>query len=255
MTGALPPPDRFDAGAEPPNPLVLVHRLLRGRYLAAFVLALVFALPFAYAGFKLRGPKYKSTGLVRIAPMLPKLVYDTNENQLLPHFDSYVQAQVMILASRRVLDRAAGSKDLVAAGWPQGPAGIGQLERSLQVLCPPRSEMITVSVRHADPVQAKAAVNSVLTAFEEIQREMGGSKGTLQEATLTSLETQREQEVRQKKAEIAALAKPYGTTDLEPIFIRKGETVDAMDAQLRSIETQIQVIKRQQAGAPAADDG
>lgn len=250
MPAGLPPPDHFDAGAEQPNPLMLVHRLLRGRYLAAFVLALVFALPFAYVGFKLREPKYRSTGLVRIAPMLPKLVYSTNENQLLPHFESYVQAQVMILGSRRVLNRAMENAELKASGWPQGTAGIAALERSLHVNCPPRSEIITVSVRHADPVKAKAAVNAVLGAFAEVQQELTGTNGTLQEATLASLETQREQELRQKRNEIAQLAKPYGTTDLDPIFNRKAETVASLEAELRSVEAALDVLRRQQEGAP-----
>jgi succinoglycan biosynthesis transport protein ExoP len=247
----LPPPDRFDGGADAPNPLLMVHRLLRGRYLAAFVLALVFALPFAYVGFKLREPKYRSTGLVRIAPMLPKLVYDTEDNRLLPHFESYVQAQVMILSSRRVLNRAVANKELEAAGWPRGEAGIAALERSLEVKCPPRSEMITVSVRHTDKYLAKAAVNAVLGAFAEVQQELGGSAGTLQEATLASLATQHEQELRQKRNEIATLAKPYGTTDLDPIFSRKAETVAALEAELRAIEAAIDVMRRQRTGAPA----
>jgi capsular exopolysaccharide synthesis family protein len=253
MTAGLLP-DRFDAGAEPPNPLLLAHRLLRGRYLAAFVLALVFALPFAYVGFKLREPKYRSTGLVRIAPMLPKLVYSTNENQLLPHFESYVQAQVMILGSRRVLNRAMENKELIASGWPQGGAGIAALERSLNVNCPPRSEIVTVSVRHADPVRAKAAVNAVLGAFAEVQQELTGTGGTLQEATLTSLETQHEQELRQKRNEIAQLAKPYGTHDLDPIFARKSETVTALEGELRSVEAALDLLRRQQEGAPDPAD-
>lgn len=254
IPAGLLPPDRFDAGAEQPNPLLLAHRLLRGRYLAAFVLALVFALPFAYVGFKLREPKYKSTGLVRIAPMLERLIYATPDNQLLPHFDSYVQAQVMMLSSRRVLNRAMENKDLIASGWPQGTAGVAALERSLEIKCPPRSEMITVSVRHADPVRAKAATNAVLAAFGEIQREMSGSKGTLQESTLLTLETQNENEVRQKRNEIATLAQPYGTTDLDPIFARKAETVAALEGELRSIEAQLEILRRQRAADSAAPE-
>lgn len=241
----LPPPDRSAGPAEPPNPLLIVHRALRGRYFAAGLLGLLFALPFAYVGFTLREPLYRSTGLVRVAPYLDKLVFDRPENETIPHFDAFVQTQVMYLSSRRVLDRAMMNPELLAAGWPKGPAGIQELERSLTVVNPPRSEMISVSVTHRDPNLARLAVNAVLGAYEEMQEELSGAKATSQDQTLTALETQHTNELRARKAEVAELAKAYGTTDLTPLFNRKAEQVMALENELRLIESQIQMLETQ----------
>jgi len=85
--GALPPAEQ-----QVENPLLMVHRRLRGRYPLAIALAILFAIPGAYVGWNLKKPKYLSTGIIRVAPTLqPILYHESPENEVPPMFDAFVE--------------------------------------------------------------------------------------------------------------------------------------------------------------------
>src|SRR4051812_38226328 len=78
------------AGAEPAegesqaNPLLVVHRLLRGRYLWAVALGLVGLIGGGIGGYLATKPTYQSAGLVRVRPTLPRVLYENDQNSMLP---------------------------------------------------------------------------------------------------------------------------------------------------------------------------
>src|SRR2546430_2077942 len=82
------------------SPVKKVQRLLRGRYKVAVVLAGIGALCGAYFGWTSQQPKYSSEGIVGIKPVIPSIL--TNDKTL-PYYDKFVQSQVNIIASQRVL--------------------------------------------------------------------------------------------------------------------------------------------------------
>src|SRR4051794_28122550 len=55
----------------PPTPLKKVHRLLRGRYFIAVILALIGAVAGGAAGFLSQKPGYSSTGTIAISGVIP----------------------------------------------------------------------------------------------------------------------------------------------------------------------------------------
>jgi hypothetical protein len=81
-----------DATAVQPavNPVQHVHGLLRGRYWIAILLALLGAVGGAVGGYKIQAPEYTSTGLIRVQPSLPRVLYQNEQNGLMPMFDAYM---------------------------------------------------------------------------------------------------------------------------------------------------------------------
>src|SRR4051794_2985264 len=79
--------------APPANPLVQVHSLLRGRYWIAIPLALIGLAIGAPVGYRLTKPIYKSTGAVRVKPVLPRVLYQNEQNAVMPMFDSFMESQ------------------------------------------------------------------------------------------------------------------------------------------------------------------
>lgn len=57
-----------DAGAAAANPLVLAHRLLRGRYAWAAGLGVALGAPLAWLGYTSKQPMFTSEGVVEILP-------------------------------------------------------------------------------------------------------------------------------------------------------------------------------------------
>ena len=75
----MPGPAQFSDSAEPmANPLLLIHRLLTGRYHWAILLGMVLAMAGAAVAYKSIKLVYTSTGLVRILPYLPRILYTTS---------------------------------------------------------------------------------------------------------------------------------------------------------------------------------
>src|SRR5688500_1562122 len=98
------PDAQSPADVPPTNPLVQIHRLLRGRYWLAITLAVVGGCVGTYFGYRLAVPEYQSAGLIRIKPSLPRILYPNDENGMLPMFDAFVESQATLIKSQRVTD-------------------------------------------------------------------------------------------------------------------------------------------------------
>lgn len=165
------------------NPLLLIHRQLRGRYRLVVLLGVLLMLCGGLSGYILMPPKYESKGVVRITPTLPSVLYHSEENQIPPMFESYLTTQAVIISSRETL-AAALANGLVQAGWPAGTKGIEELSRSMDVRRIRNEQVITVSVTNRDPKLAKAAVNAVLTSFVKQEHDVSGSTSSAREKAL-----------------------------------------------------------------------
>lgn len=252
LPASLTAPDRGPGSSDQTSPLLLLHRCLRGRYPIAVALGLLLAAPFAFLGYHATTPKYRSTGLVRVMPTLPSVAYRIEENQLPPLFDSLVTTQAAILRSRRVLDLAVNDPKLRASGWPAGVQGVALLERTLTVTNERNSELIKVTVTHTDARQAQAALNAVLSAFEEIQDEFSGTNATQREQKLTLLQSQLSKDLRDLQDEILNLSLEHGTANLDPIYHSRVNDITRLQEELAVLDRQIDAIEAQQAAATAA---
>src|ERR1700683_95739 len=85
----------------------LILRALRGRYRLTLMLALLAGTIGAAIGWFWAGPLYRSEGMVRIASALPAVIQQTDQNQPIPMFESFMQAQQELVTSRNVLDKVA----------------------------------------------------------------------------------------------------------------------------------------------------
>src|ERR1700728_31881 len=86
--------------------LRMLGRTLRGRYWLTFALSLLIGGIGAGVGWFWAGPLYHSEGMVRIASALPAVLEPTDQNQPIPMFESFMQAQQELLTSRSLLEAA-----------------------------------------------------------------------------------------------------------------------------------------------------
>jgi capsular exopolysaccharide synthesis family protein len=218
---------------------VVIHRHLRGRYLLATGLALALALPAGLLGYIAIKPRYTSTGIVRVAPTLPKSLYDIEENQQLRSFDSFVAAQASTLESARVAEMAVEDRALRAAGWTPGPAGVTELSKSLEVSLKRGAEIINVSVSHPNPTLSKEAVNAVLRAYDKIQREKFGSRLSDKEQDLVQRQSEAERDLQSIRDEIGKVQQVPGTEDRDGIYAMKVESQLQLESEVARIDAQI----------------
>ncbi|MCH7961059.1 MAG: hypothetical protein IIC49_01860, partial [Planctomycetes bacterium] len=199
---------------QPANPLLLLHRVLRGRYALAIVLGGVLAVPCSIAGYFVLQPKYTSVGLVRVlVSHQPEL--DVNElNDPQGSLDTQVNTQAAMLRSERV--KSAAVKNLREVGWPGATRGLRMLDGALTVAPQRRTDLVRVSATHTDAVLAKAAVNEILRAYMEIQEGESGDFMKLQEDVLEELGKDLEARLGTLNRDRSSIETNFETSD--PVF-------------------------------------
>ncbi len=228
------------APAQPVNPLVFVHRLLRGRYRWAVPLALLAAPVGAHLGYNALPPLYTSEGLVQVQYSIPKVLFETEENAPLDSLDQFAEAQARFLSDRRVLDKALEDPKLHEAGWPGGFDGLAQLRSSLEIARPRRSSLIFVRVTRPDPAQAQAAVNAVLRAYEELFGERDGLVKTTRERALENIERELSNRASSLRTSIFEVAEETGSADtLRRLHESRASALDEMERRIAELELEL----------------
>jgi len=82
------------------------HRALKGQYRFAALLAAGGTVLGAIIGSQLGQRVYSSTGLVRIASVLPQVMHETDQNRPMAMFDGFIAAQRDVMLSRDVIEGA-----------------------------------------------------------------------------------------------------------------------------------------------------
>ena len=243
-TDAWMEPEGAQSGSQAPapNPVLLVHRALRGRYLLAIAIGLVLAAPGAFVGYKLMPPVYTSEGRITIDPTRPVVLYENEINDAITGFESFIQSQSSTLQSPRVLQGAADR--LVDDGHlPPNAANWVELQKATDVIVQRGSRDMRVLVTMRDPRLAERATAMILAEYIEIAEENAMGSWTNQissvEEILDVARVDRESALKDARA----IAEQEGTLDLDRrrLFVQ---------GQLELLERQIQAIKIERPAVP-----
>jgi capsular exopolysaccharide synthesis family protein len=250
---ALPMPELPQSTHE--NPVLAVHRHLRGRYRLALLLALLLGAPLAAIAYLCVPPAYTSTVLIRVAPQITLTLakpQDIPEAQVPAYFDSFVGGQSALIGSRRVLDMALSDEKfgLRAAGWPAAPEGLALLSRSLDVSNRRATELIVATVKHKNPVLAQKAANAVLDAYNTVREETGSSNITSKERDLRDRQTQLQNELGSLRGQVDNFAMQYGTDDVEQLQTAKLAEIVKYDNMISSLDVMLVQHSDGQAASP-----
>ncbi|MEO1008340.1 MAG: hypothetical protein AAFX79_07220 [Planctomycetota bacterium] len=244
--------DASPGGSHAPNPLLLVHRALRGRYVLAGVIGLCLAVPGALAGYRAKAPVYTSTGVVTIDPNQPVIVSASEENSTIPAFDSFLNSQSRIIQSPRILQNAAD--ELATQGkWPAGLEGRGALQSALQVSVPRGSRDIVVSITDTNPTRARNAAQAVLATYMDIVVSQLNSEtertNAFREELMAGYEAQRNRLLGEAQQAIAE----RGIADLDQRRRFVQEQIENLDREIQALQTQLPPEAAE--GDAAVDDG
>jgi capsular exopolysaccharide synthesis family protein len=227
-----------ESGTDYPSesPIRWLRRVLRGRYRLAIGAAALAGCIGAVAGYFSLPPKYESRGLIRIEGTPPAILYPTFSSQTQYDFDAYIAAQEALLRSRHVLETAVDSTAMRKAGWKAGRAGIAALQQGLSVRRPRAQRFMHVSVTHADPELAHAAVNAVLQAYSQTSHDPGGLTAAGKEKALVLREKNLDEALQQVRMKILAASDQYGSDAIARIHTAKLDEMMAIDRQLDEVQ-------------------
>lgn len=212
----LSPYGRPEADREQINVLELLHRYLRGRYVLALSLAIVGATCGLAAGWLIPRPKFRSEGLIRIQPVMPRILYPSEESTLQPMFASFVNTQANLIQNDRVLSKAMNSAAWRALARGRSPEEESSFRKSLSVRTSRDSpELIFVSFSDVEAKASLVAVQEIITAYKELF--VGGETKDVRDMQVSALTSRRqtlESERRDLEKQINAVSAEFESGDL-----------------------------------------
>lgn len=212
---------QLDFGGQPQNqppqqqPLRKLHRLLRGRYLVALVLALLCAVGGGVAGYMSQNPQFQSRGYVEIKPFLSSI---GEAPVVMPMYQAYMETQVTRLADQRVIQRAMSSDKWRSLGRGMTDGEFRQFIESLTVQHVKSSSLIMVSYTDENPQAAMVAVETVIRAYLDTFEDVDGRE---RRDRMAYLDNERNRLIREKNSnqdQILALSEQDGTPENVAVF-------------------------------------
>ena len=238
------------AAPDEDSALAQVARLFRGREWLAGLLAAALAGLCGWAGYEMGGGVYTSYAQLHIRPYVPKVLHATEQNGLLPMYDSFVDSQVQLLRNSRTVSLA-----LEDEAWRRtqrgNSAGVTRdFADELSVIR--EGEMVMVRYTDAVPSVAQAGTTSLIHAYQkmslESQSRSDGETVELLQQYLTSLEG----ETRALEQRIRVIAQDAGTDDLAAIYSLQ---FDQLAEDKRKLATADELLNNLRRRAKAATEG
>jgi len=218
-----------------------VRLTLRGRFAWLIGLGILTGALGAFAGWKLGHPMYVSTGLVRIANELPKVMTETDQNSPMQMYDTFMQSQRLLITSRYVLDLALQDPIWQTTGYPVPADPDTYFREHLTVTVTLRSEYIEIAVSDRDPGMAAAAVSSVVNAYAQLYDRQERQLEDARMGALNEKSGPLQQKIHALTDQISADSAEFGTNDLSAFYSAAADRVAKTSAALEDIRTAIAV--------------
>jgi len=186
-------------------------------------------------------PKYQARGEIRIRPIIPRLVFRTEDSGPIPFYDSFVNTQVSIVRSLTVLNRVLEQRDVQETQWYRDPPQslkervsgnaippIERLRESLSVRPRPRTEIIDISFTDASAADAKTIVNAVVNQYIKCIGERSDETADTLYRQLLEQYRSLETEIHSRERVLADLRKELGTELPQEQLTGEGPTLSAV---------------------------
>lgn len=235
---------------------------------AVSVLLVLLIIPLIWT---LLVPSYVASALVSVSPRVPRIVFKTDENGVVPLYKSYQNTQVSTILSPSVLERVLDRADVQNTRWykdgksdmfrSQLPA-MQRLRESLTVKPIPETELITINMAAVDPADAQLIANAVVDQYLGLVNESFDKTDRTRYQALTEELREIQADIDSALATNHAASKSLGTSEPEELRSQMTTQLSALESELRALQRQRsllewerdQMVERGEAQSPDAVD-
>lgn len=220
------------------------------------VVFLVIAVPAVIVIWVLVVPRYRAHAELRVRPIIPYLVFQTEESGKIPLYDSFVNTQVSIVMSsavlRRVLDQSEiqdtlwyekPPKSLISRLRGSTPTPLNRLGDALSARPRKDTEIIDITFIDSNAREAQLIVNVVLDQYIKYIGEMLDATGDKIYSQLVDQYKSLENEIAGREKIIAELRRTLGTGTPEELISGKRVRLDEAQARLELLQQSISLLE------------
>jgi len=262
-------PDRFVGTRGPAQaaPLTkdIIESLLRFKWMGLAVFVLL-AVPIIAAIWTQVVPKYQARAEVRVRPIIPRLVFRTEDSGPIPFYDSFLNTQVSLIRSLTVLQRVLDQQDIQQTQWYKNPVrshlqrlregaapALERLRDNLSVQPRRRTEIIDVSFMDPSGKDAKLIVDAVLDQYIRYVGERSDATEDELYRQLVDQYKSLENEILGREKVAAELRRSLGTEIPQELISQKRIRIDETQARLSELRNRITILEKQ-AGIDDSND-
>jgi capsular exopolysaccharide synthesis family protein len=201
-------------------------------------------------------PQYRARAEVRVRPIIPRLVFRTEENGMIPLYDSFVNTQVSLIRSPTVLQRVLDQAQVQTTQWYKNPAKtlvqqlmggnadppMERLRDGLSAQPRPRTELIDVAFADVSGQDAKVIVDAVLDQYIKYVNETTDATQDKLDRQLTDQYNSLKTEIQGRESIIAALRKSLGTETPQELVSNRRVRLDEAQARFSELRNRIMVL-------------
>jgi len=202
-------------------------------------------------------PKYRARAEVRVRPIIPYLVFQTEDSGMIPLYDSFVNTQVSIMRSLTVLQRVLDQQEVQETQWYKKPRKslvqrlrgkpatppMERLRDALSVQPRRQTEIIDVTFMDSSAKDAKLIVDTVL---DQYIRYIGKKSDATKDALYRQLVDQYkslENEIQGRGRITAQLSRSLGTGTPQELVSGKRVRLDETQARLSELRQSIALLE------------
>ena len=209
-------------------------------------------------------PQYKSTAIVRVAPVRSRLVFSTETNKMVPLYRNYLNTQVSTIRSPRVLRRALDRKNVQETQWYREGGKrflrdalppLDRLAKELAVQPGRDSELIEVSIAVSKGSEAKLLVDAVVDEYDKLMTER--EKDTYVDIIEKVRDRYRtlENQTRGLQETRYNLSKDLGVMDSVELREQLSGSLSELESRLMEVERELAILKARRTRSGPHEEG
>ena len=232
--------------------------------LVVFVLSAVAAIAVIWTQIV---PKYQARAIVLVHPIIPRLVFRTEDNGMIPLYDSYRNTQVSIILSSTVLQRVLDRREIQDTKWYRKPPKslmqqlVGnppapneeRLRANLSVRPRPQTEIIDVSFADPSANDARLIVDAVVEEYIKYIKDKSNTEDDVIYRQLTKQYDDLRRQIQGQEDDIALISKSLGTGTPQELVASKKFRLAQTESSLSDLRRRIVLLEWEIKQATAND--
>jgi succinoglycan biosynthesis transport protein ExoP len=227
-----------------------VRMLLRHKWLmaASFILVAGVCVPCSWL---LPVPLYESTALVRVEPVVPRIVFNTENNGMLPLYREYMNTQVSAIRSPKVLERVLDRKNIQETHWyrEEGKrlmrdalSPLERLAKTLDVQTRPNTQLISVSISTERGNEAKLIVDTTVDEYYKAVKEREQQENLELIGKVREQHTALESEIKGLRELRKSLSRDSGLMDSLELRTQLSTKLDDLESNYMEVDRDLKLL-------------